>query len=146
MAIWVWSLKEPIRGASEGLVTPEHPEPFKSAGNSFMSVLPGFSIVALYNAGGLRAVAANVVAAGLVGLLFYALHVAMPTLLQWVALGIGCISPLLDSLSKAYGPCLLWHDVQVQGVLGRYRGFSSHLLCHLWHWFLVTAVYAALSR
>ena len=89
MAIWVWSLKEPIRGASEGLVTPEHPEPFKSAGNSFMSVLPGFSIVALYNAGGLRAVTVNVVAAGLVGLLFYALHVAMPTLLQWVALGIG---------------------------------------------------------
>ena len=67
-----------------------------------MSVLPGFSILALYNAGGLRAVSVNVVAAGLVGLLFYALHVAMPTLLQWVALGIGVyISPLLGFTIKS---------------------------------------------
>ena len=55
MAVWVWSPKEPIRGASEGLITPEHPAPFKTAGSSFMSVLPGFSLGALYNAGGLRA-------------------------------------------------------------------------------------------
>ncbi|MEC8075890.1 MAG: MFS transporter, partial [Pseudomonadota bacterium] len=68
MAVWVWSLKEPIRGASEGLVAPEHPAPFIAAGSSFMSVMPGFSLVALYNAGGLRAVATNIVAAGLVSL------------------------------------------------------------------------------
>lgn len=89
MAVWVWSIREPIRGASEGLVTPEHPHPFKAASSSFMSVLPGFSLVALYTAGGLRAVLMNLVAMAVVGALFVGLYLVMPTLLQWIALGIG---------------------------------------------------------
>lgn len=89
MAIWVWTLKEPIRGASEGLITPKHPHPFKAASSSFMSVLPGFSLFALYQAGGIRAVAMNVIYANGVVALFYGLYVVMPTLLQWIALGIG---------------------------------------------------------
>ena len=89
MAIWVWTLKEPIRGASEGLITPKHPHPFKAASSSFMSVLPGFSLLALYQAGGIRAVAMNVICANGVVALFYGLYVLMPTLLQWIALGIG---------------------------------------------------------
>jgi MFS family permease len=89
MAIWVWTLKEPIRGASEGLVTPKHPHPFKAASSSFMSVLPGFSLFALYQAGGIRAVAMNLIYASGVVALFYGLYVVMPTLLQWIALGIG---------------------------------------------------------
>lgn len=89
MAIWVWTLKEPIRGASEGLITPKHPHPFKAASSSFMSVLPGFSLFALYQAGGIRAVAMNVICASGVVALFYGLYVLMPTLLQWIALGIG---------------------------------------------------------
>ena len=52
----------------------------------------------------------------------------------------------LDSLPKTHGRSLLQHDVQVQGVLGSDGRFPSHFLCHLWHWFLVTAIYAALSR
>lgn len=89
MAIWVWTLKEPIRGASEGLITPKHPHPFKAASSSFMSVLPGFSLFALYQAGGIRAVAMNMICASGVVALFYGLYVLMPTLLQWIALGIG---------------------------------------------------------
>lgn len=89
MAIWVWTLKEPIRGASEGLVTPKHPHPFKAASSSFMSVLPGLSLIALFRAGGVRAVALNIIYANAVIALFYGLYVVMPTLLQWIALGIG---------------------------------------------------------
>lgn len=89
MAVWVWTLREPVRGVSEGLVTEQHPHPFKAAGGSFMSVLPGFSIVQLYIAGGMRAVAINLLWAMAVIALFYILYLAMPTLLQWIALGIG---------------------------------------------------------
>lgn len=89
MAVWVWTIREPIRGASEGLVTAEHPHPFKAASSSFMSVLPGFSLFALHAAGGRRAVLMNVVAMAVVGGLFFALYRVMPTLLQWIALGIG---------------------------------------------------------
>ena len=31
MALWVATIKEPVRGISEGLVMPEHPAPFKEA-------------------------------------------------------------------------------------------------------------------
>jgi MFS family permease len=89
MAVWVWTIREPIRGASEGLVTPEHPHPFKATSSSFMSVLPGFSLFALFAAGGVRAVVMNLVAMAVVGGLFLALYLVMPTLLQWIALGIG---------------------------------------------------------
>ncbi len=89
MAFWVWTLREPIRGASEGLVTPVHPHPFKATTSSFMSVLPGFSLFALYAAGGTRAVLMNLLTGAIVAALFVGLYVAMPTLLQWIALGIG---------------------------------------------------------
>ena len=34
MAFWVWTLREPVKGASEGILTPAHPAPFKAAGSS----------------------------------------------------------------------------------------------------------------
>ncbi len=36
MAIWVFTLREPKRGQSEGIVTPPHPSPFKAAWQEFM--------------------------------------------------------------------------------------------------------------
>jgi MFS family permease len=89
MAIWVWTLREPIRGASEGISTTEHPAPFNAASKSLMSVLPGFSLFSLYFSGGPRAVAINVVVSICIGIVFYGLYLLMPTLLQWIALGIG---------------------------------------------------------
>ena len=89
MAIWVCTLREPIRGISEGLVAKTHPRPFAETGRSFMSVLPGFSLVNLYASGGWRAVVWNLLAASLVSLVFYVLYLVMPTLVQWIALGIG---------------------------------------------------------
>ncbi|NCF45747.1 MAG: MFS transporter [Proteobacteria bacterium] len=89
MAVWVWTLKEPIRGASEGLLTKQHPQPFRATASSFTSVLPVFSLFALHASGGVRAVATNLFAGGVVVALFYGLYVLMPTLLQWIALGLG---------------------------------------------------------
>ena len=38
MAIWVWTLKEPVRGQSEGIVTPSHPAPFKELGKETAAI------------------------------------------------------------------------------------------------------------
>ncbi len=89
VAIWVWTLREPMRGMSEGLATPQHPTPFKATQSTMLSVLPGLSLVTLYQAGGLRAVVNNLLALVLLAAGFYGLYVLMPTPLQWLALGFG---------------------------------------------------------
>ncbi len=89
VAVWVWTLREPIRGLSEGLHTEQHPHPFKATQNTLLSVLPGLSLITLYNAGGIAAVLRNLVALAIVVVLFYGLYLLMPTGLQWLGLGTG---------------------------------------------------------
>ena len=89
VAIWVWTLREPVRGISEGLVTTPHPTPFKATQNTLASVLPGIALITLYGAGGVRAVLNNLFMLAVLAVLFYGLYWAMPTALQWLALGTG---------------------------------------------------------
>lgn len=46
MAVWVWRLREPQRGASEGFSQPNHPHPFRVAFDELMTILPPFTLVA----------------------------------------------------------------------------------------------------
>jgi hypothetical protein len=78
-----------MRGASEGILTPPHPTPFKATRSTMLSVLPGLCLITLYQAGGMAAVARNLLALLLVSTLFYGLYLIMPTGLQWLALGAG---------------------------------------------------------
>lgn len=89
MAVWVWTLKEPARGISEGLVTPTHPHPFRETWKSFCSVLPPLTLWSLYRAGGVRSLVINLGIAGLLATVGYLLHQSMPSAIQWTALGIG---------------------------------------------------------
>ena len=70
MALWVRTLREPKRGEADGLVTPEHPHPFREFGKELRAVLPPLTIWNLSLLGASRtALALNVaVAAGLAAL------------------------------------------------------------------------------
>ena len=91
MALWVFTLREPVRGGSEGIVTEEHPRPFREAWRELMAVLPPFTVVTLVRSGaGAAGVRYNltggfVIALGAWGLLY--LLTGDPE--QWIALGIG---------------------------------------------------------
>jgi MFS family permease len=89
VAVWVWTIREPLRGIIEGIKTEEHPHPFKATRSTLMSVLPGVSLITLYQAGGSAAVLRNLVALVLVAVIFYGLYWLMPTGLQWLGLGAG---------------------------------------------------------
>ncbi|MEO0462311.1 MAG: MFS transporter [Pseudomonadota bacterium] len=45
LAVWVLTLKEPIRGAIDGLETPEDPAPFRGFFEELLTVIPGFTFV-----------------------------------------------------------------------------------------------------
>ncbi|HSG89412.1 MAG TPA: MFS transporter [Pseudomonadales bacterium] len=90
MGLWVWTLREPKRGMSEGLVTEDHPAPFQAALEELCAVLPPLTLLALVRCGaGARGIALNLAGAAVVALCAWGLVVAFGDVPQWVALGIG---------------------------------------------------------
>ncbi len=89
VAIWVWTLREPIRGMSEGLTAPASERPFAETGQTFVSVLPIVSLFGLYRLGGVQAVRNNLLNGLVLAAIFYGLYTLMPTALQWIMLGLG---------------------------------------------------------
>ncbi|MYE13626.1 MAG: MFS transporter [Gammaproteobacteria bacterium] len=90
MAIWVYTLREPRRGQSEGLVTEEHPHPFRETWKELMSVLPPMTLVTLTRAGGgRRVITRNLIGAALIALAAWGLILLTGDPEQWIALGIG---------------------------------------------------------
>jgi MFS family permease len=95
MALWVRTLREPVRGQADGIVAPAHPHPFREFGRELRAVLPGLTVWNLLAlGGGARAVLVNLafalaVAAGAWGLVRVTGDVA-----QWVALGVGLYAAL----------------------------------------------------
>lgn len=87
MAIWVRTLKEPVRGVSEGLVTEAHPTPFKVLGTELAAVVPIFNLVPLYRLG--ASLKFNFMAALTIFLVCWGLAIVTDNIPQWVALGIG---------------------------------------------------------
>lgn len=88
LALWVATLKEPVRGLSDGMVTPAEPHPWRRFLTELASVLPPFT---LFHAAGFGARAAfiNIAGAVFVALLGVALFRWLGNWPQWLALGIG---------------------------------------------------------
>ena len=104
MAAWVWTLREPVRGASEGLApAPAHPTPFRAAFEELMAVLPPFTLYSLLRCGaGARGLALNLGAAAVIALLATGLVATVGSPSQWIALGIGVYAAFSWAQSLAY--------------------------------------------
>jgi MFS family permease len=94
MAVWVWTLKEPVRGQSEGLAAPEpHRAPFKELGRELGAVLPPFTLFSLAaNGAGARGVVTNLAIAAAFAAAAWGLTEWVGSAVQWIALGIGLYS------------------------------------------------------
>ena len=87
MAAWVRSLKEPVRGSSEGLISERHPAPFKLLRTELASVLPPLNLIGLYR---LKAsLGVNVGAAAGIAVVCWGLTIVTGSVAQWIALGVG---------------------------------------------------------
>ena len=62
LALWVMTLREPVRGAIDGMPTPENPHPFKGFVEELLQVIPPFTLLGAARRG-MGALAINVVAA-----------------------------------------------------------------------------------
>ena len=82
----VRTLREPMRGASEGLITARHPAPFKVLRTELAAVIPPFTIWSVYRHG--ASLGINLLAAIALGLVAWWLSYVTGNILQWVALAI----------------------------------------------------------
>ncbi len=85
IAIWVRTLKEPTRGISEGVITQEHPAPFRLFGQELLAVTP----LALWQLREKNLVIKNIAAAALLAVAAFILTLVTGDIAQWVAMAFG---------------------------------------------------------
>jgi MFS family permease len=90
LAVWVATLRESVRGQSEGrAVAAAHPHPFREFARELGAVLPPFTVFHLARTGRAPAVVRNLIAAAAIAIAVAALIALLGTPAQWIALGIG---------------------------------------------------------
>ncbi len=92
LAIWVASLKEPLRGINDGMIQAKSARPFKAFTDELINVVPPFTLFGAARRGG-NALAINVAGGVLIAVVAYALvHLtgnSSASKMQWGALGVG---------------------------------------------------------
>ena len=105
LALWVFTLKEPMRGQSEGLRAPPHPAPFKGFFEDLLTIVPPFTLLGAAR-NGVKALTGNLLALLVVaGLVMGLIAIETPkeiwsldarwsaarisASVQWAAVGIG---------------------------------------------------------
>ncbi|MEW6270522.1 MAG: MFS transporter [Thermodesulfobacteriota bacterium] len=90
LALWVATLREPVRGGMDGLVAPPEPRPWREFGRELRAVVPPLTLLHLVLERAPRAVIAwNVAAAALCAVAAALLTRSLGTPAQWIALAIG---------------------------------------------------------
>jgi MFS family permease len=90
LALWVASLREPIRGMADGIFTPKEPHPFRIFFVELRAVLPPLTLLHLWiEKAGARAFAVNAAAAAVLAVVAAALIQLLGSPAQWIALAIG---------------------------------------------------------
>ena len=90
LALWVATLREPERGALEGIVAPREPNPWREFARELRAVVPPFTIAHLLaERAGPRVLTINLVAALAIAVAATVLSHLLGTPAQWIALGTG---------------------------------------------------------
>jgi hypothetical protein len=116
LALWVLSLREPQRGASDGLPQPVvRPNAWRDFGQELIAILPPFT---LYNVSRIPgALPVNLVVLGIVSAVGYGLYRATGDWPQWLAYGLGvyAVFSWVQSLKQRDRPAyaLIWGSPMV---------------------------------
>lgn len=88
VALWVSSLREPVRGAMDGVVSPSSPNPFADFLSDLSSIVPPFTLYGAWQRGP-AALLLNLGVAGLVALFAWTMITLTGSKPQWLAVGLG---------------------------------------------------------
>ena len=88
MALWVMTLREPVRGAMDGLPTAGSPTPFRNFAVDLSTIVPPFTLYGAWQRGPL-ALATNLGVAVLAGLFVWLMIGITGNKPQWMSIGFG---------------------------------------------------------
>ena len=88
LACLVFTLREPLRGASEGITSPPPKDPFRGFFRELIAVIPPFTLFGAAQAG-FRGIVTNLAGALVIGGIAYAMAIYTGSYQQWIAVGIG---------------------------------------------------------
>ncbi len=88
VGLWVASLREPVRGAMDGLVTPAHPAPFRAFASDLSMIVPPFTLWGAWQRGP-AALAINIATGAAVAAFAYLMIQLTGNFPQWSAVGFG---------------------------------------------------------
>jgi MFS family permease len=88
VGLWVASLREPVRGAMDGLVTPAHPAPFRAFAQDLSMIVPPFTLWGAYQRGP-AALVINLATGGAIAAFAYMMIQLTGNFPQWSAVGFG---------------------------------------------------------
>lgn len=131
LALWVSTLREPVRGQADGIFSPPEPHPLRVFARELLAVTPPFTAVNLFDAGrdrdGLSPLAINQLAAIAIAAVAALLVAWTGNTAQWVALGIGLYAAV------SWGQALALRDRPTHRLIFgtpslRYIGFGFSFL------------------
>lgn len=88
LALLVFTLREPVRGQSDGIITPPPKDPFRGFFHELIAVIPPFTLIGAAR-GGARGIAINLAGALVIGGIAYLMADFTGNAQQWGAVGIG---------------------------------------------------------
>lgn len=88
LALWVSTLREPLRGISDGILTPQAEHPFADFFAELLTIIPPLTLIGAARRGP-RALAINIGFAAFCAVIAYGLVVITKNVPQWIAMGIG---------------------------------------------------------
>ncbi|MEW4449658.1 MFS transporter [Qipengyuania sp. JC766] len=88
LALWVFTLREPVRGAIEGLPETKVDKPFRGFFQELFAVIPPLTFIAASRRGP-RALAGNVAAAVIIAAISWVMGSLTQNFQQWGAIGLG---------------------------------------------------------
>jgi len=88
LAAWTATLREPLRGQADGIITPPDPHPFRGFFEELLTVVPPLTLIGAARRGA-KALMINLIVAAAVAACAYALVRATGAIPQWVAVGLG---------------------------------------------------------
>ena len=88
LAMLVFTLREPIRGQSDGLITASSDAPFRDFGNELVTVIPPLTLIGAWRRGA-KAFTLNLIVASGVAAAAWAMIRLTGKVPQWVAMGVG---------------------------------------------------------
>lgn len=116
LAAWVRTLREPVRGISEGLlVKTKHPAPFRLLGTELASVIPPLNILSIIKNG--ASLKANLVAVAVISVFAFILILLTGSTAQWIAMAFGVY------VSFSWAQCLKVRDPAAFHMMFRSRAF-----------------------